>query len=198
MKKIVAILGTYRKGGMTDQVVDAVLEAAAGRGAQVEKIYLIDQTIAYCDNCRACTQTAGETRGICPIEDDMAGILDRIEAADGIVLASPTNFFNATACFRAFMERSVCYTYWPWEKMAPKFRVKRPTKKAVLITGSAAPALLGRMMYGTVRALKISAKTLGAKPIGTICTSFAAKEPGNSPSPKVLAKARKLGERLVK
>jgi multimeric flavodoxin WrbA len=41
MAMVVAIIGSYRRGGITDQAVDAVLEGARAGGARTEKIYLI-------------------------------------------------------------------------------------------------------------------------------------------------------------
>src|SRR6266536_1986234 len=99
-KKTVAIVGSYRKGGTVDQLVDAVLEGANEAGAQTKKIFLIDHKIEYCRNCRQCTQAEGEAQGKCAIEDDMAGVLAELESADALVLASPVNFYNVTAIFR--------------------------------------------------------------------------------------------------
>lgn len=66
-RKVVAIVGSYRKGGTVDTAVDAVLAGAREHGAETKKIYLIDQHIEYCRNCRSCTQDPGETRGKCVI-----------------------------------------------------------------------------------------------------------------------------------
>ena len=78
------------------------------------KIYLIDKHIEFCANCRTCTQQEGQTRGQCSTIDDMRGILDEIERPDAIVLASPMNFWTVTAIMKRFIERLVCYAYWPW------------------------------------------------------------------------------------
>lgn len=199
MSSVLAIVGTYRKGGVTDRLSDAVLQAAADAGARTEKIYLIDKTIQYCTNCRTCTQQPGEQPGQCVIEDDMAEILEKIQAADALVLAAPTNFFNVTAVFRAFMERTVGYAYWPWEKGAPGHRVKsgRRGKKAVLITASAAPTLLGRFAFRSLKALKTTATVLGAKPIGSIYVGLAAREPEIELPAAAVKKATRLGQRLA-
>jgi multimeric flavodoxin WrbA len=41
----------------------------------------------------------------------MATLTQKIETADGIVLASPTNFYTVAALFKRFMERLVVYAY---------------------------------------------------------------------------------------
>ena len=63
--KVVAIVGSYRKGGAIDTAVEAVLEGAREKGAQTHTIYLTDQHIEFCTNCRKCTQPPGEERVKC-------------------------------------------------------------------------------------------------------------------------------------
>lgn len=55
-KKIVGIVGSYRKDGIIDSAVSAILKGAQRRGAETKKIYLVDKDIAFCRNCRKCTQ----------------------------------------------------------------------------------------------------------------------------------------------
>lgn len=164
-KKIVAIIGTYRRGRVIETAVDELLAAARQQGAETDKIMLLERQIEFCTNCRDCTQMPGEKRGDCPLKDDMDNILDRIEEADGLVLASPINAGNVTAIMKRFIERLVCYAYWPWNiKKAPQRRIQRLTKQAVVITSSMCPAFIGRWLMGNpARMLKGTAKFLGAK-----------------------------------
>jgi len=110
----------------------------------------------------------GDAPGECVHQDRMRELIEKIEAADGYILASPTNFYSVTANFKRFMERLVVYAYWPWGSHAPKLRKKKATKRARLIASSAAPGFLGRFFYATLKQLKMTAKTIGAKPIGSI------------------------------
>jgi multimeric flavodoxin WrbA len=119
-KSIVAIVGSYRKNGTIDTMVEAILAGAREKGAQTETIYLTEQHIEFCKNCRTCTQTGGAERGKCPQDDDLDGMLAKIEAADAVVLASPVNCGNVTAIFRRFLERTVGCTYWPWASPRPR------------------------------------------------------------------------------
>src|SRR4051794_41531815 len=72
--RVVAILGTYRRRGTTDQAVEAILEGARVRGAETSKIYLADHPINFCRNCRACTQDPGPRRGKCVERDELESI----------------------------------------------------------------------------------------------------------------------------
>jgi multimeric flavodoxin WrbA len=113
-KKVVAIVGSYRKGGVVDRTVEAILQGAREKGAETHTIYLTEQQIGFCTNCRQCTQTPGAARGKCAQQDCLESILTEIEAADSLVLGSPVNYYNVTAIFRRFLERLLGYFYWPW------------------------------------------------------------------------------------
>ena len=195
-KKILGIVGSYRKGSIIDSAVSQVLASAEQCGAETSKIYLTDQQIEFCTNCRSCTQEPGPIRGQCVLEDDMESILEQIDGAQGLVLGSPVNFDNVTAVTRRFLERLVRYVYWPWEKMIPVLRNKKKSKKAVLVTSSAAPAFVGRLMMHSVSALKKMAGVLGAKPIGTLYVGMVCGEEPKLPAGAV-KKAAALGRKLA-
>lgn len=74
----------------------------------------------------------------------MAGILDTLEAADALVIGAPVNFGNVNALTQQFLERCVCYGYWPWNARRPQWRNPQISKKAVLVSSSAAPGILAR------------------------------------------------------
>ncbi len=195
--KIIAIVGGYRKGGMTDAAVDEVLAAARDAGAETEIIHLIDAHIEFCRNCRTCTQAEGPQRGECVIEDDMQALLAALDAADALVLASPMNFGSVTAVTKRFMERLLCTAYWPWGKPAPKIRNPRKDKPAVLITSSAAPAFISRLSTRIVRSLKETAGLLGFYPVGVLFMGLAAMRQRPRLSDRARKKARLLGGKLV-
>jgi multimeric flavodoxin WrbA len=196
-KKVTAIVGTYRKGGIIDTTVDAIIAAASEEGAEVRKIYLMDANIEFCMNCRDCTQEPGQNRGQCRVADDMSAILDEIEAADSIVLGSPMNFGTVTALMKRFIERLVCFAYWPWGTNAPKSRSNNKTKTAVLVASSMAPSWMARPTTKMVALLKQAASLLGAKTIGVLYVGMAAREEKQQISAKIRNKARVLGKKLV-
>lgn len=164
MTRLLAITGTYRDDGMIDNAVATAVETARRAGADVEVVNLRDYPIEFCKNCRECMQSPGETPGACVQRDRMDELIHKIEAADRFVLASPTNFFSVTALFKRFMERLAVYAYWPWGQPAPKPRKKGAPKKALVIASCAAPAVVGRVFFSTVKELKMAAKTFGAAP----------------------------------
>jgi len=200
-KKVVAIVGTYRKGHITESVVSALLESAAELGAETEKIYLLDQHIEFCTNCRTCVQQKSPSlRGKCVHDDDMEQILSKIDAADAVVLASPVNFSTVTALMKRFVERLIPYGYWPWGSVAPKMRnnKNKPKKKAVIITSSACPVFLARiLMRNPLTVMKMAAMTIGAKVVKKIYYGTVAVTEDQKLSDRAIAKAKKCAKKLL-
>lgn len=194
--RILAINGSYREGGMTDQVVMLALQQLPA--AQTSVVNLRDYPIEFCLNCRQCMLQPGATPGRCVIDDAMAQLVERIEAADAYILAAPTNLGSVTALYKRFMERLAVYAYWPWGQHAPRFRkAGEAPKKALLISSSAAPALIGRWLFGSSRQLRMSAKILGARPVGLVFSGMASQTEQPRPSPRTVERTRVLARKLL-
>jgi len=196
-RNVVAVVGTYRKGETIDQAVEAVLAGAREKGARTSKIYLTEQHIEFCTNCRQCTQEPGLGRGKCAQHDDLEPILAQIEAADAIVLGSPVNYYNVTAIFRRFMERLLGYAFWPWGQKAPRPRNKQRPRTSVLVASAAMPGFLIPLATGAARALRVTAAMLGAKPVGSLWIGLVAHQPHQVLSAGMAARARRLGMKLA-
>ena len=102
--KILGIVGSSRKKGNTDILVDTVLKSAENCGAQVEKIYLSDYDFEGCRACEGCNKTFK-----CVLKDDMQEIYKKINESDGIVLGSPTYFYNVSSLTKKFIDRLYAY-----------------------------------------------------------------------------------------
>ena len=197
-KKILAINGSYRDGGGTVQAVEEVLDYLRSLDADVEHIKLREHPIEFCMNCRQCMQQPGDAPGQCVLSDGMAELVEKIEAADAYVFAAPTNFSSITALFKRFAERLAVYGYWPWGKAAPVFRrAKMPKKPAVIISSCAAPGLLGRLTYVTNKSLRITAKTIGARVVGSMVTGMISQEPRPELPERARFRAKVLAPRLI-
>ena len=195
--KVVAVVGSYRKGGTIDTAVEAVLAGAREKGAETSAIYLTDRHIEFCTNCRQCVRDPGEARGKCAQHDDLETLLTQIESADALVLGSPVNDYNVTAIFRRFMERTLGYSYWPWRSSAPRMRSERRPRKAVLISSAAMPGIFIPIATGASRALRLTANVLGAKTVGTMWLGLVAYEPHYALSKSALKRALRLGWKLA-
>lgn len=196
MGKVLIIDGSYRKGGVGDQAAQTFADYFEKNGTESETLYLRDIDINFCTNCRSCTQIGGEAPGKCVQDDQMAAIIEKIEGADSFVFISPTNFYTITAIFKRFLERLVVFTYWPWGKPAPAFR-KKPTKKAVVVTSSAAPGILTRLFFNSLTMLKRASKTVGAKNVDSIVIGLTSMKKRYRLTPKERAKIEKAAKQLA-
>lgn len=197
MTRLLAINGSYRENGAIDQAVAEAVQAATEGGATVEVITLREVPIEFCLNCRHCTQQPGETPGECVHQDRMHELVEKIEAADGFILASPTNFYAVTALFKRFMERLVVYAWWPWGARAPKFRKRNPAKPALLIASSAAPGPMGRLFYTTLKQLRQTSRTIGARPVGSVFIGLMSQQEHPTLPDKVRRQLRSRVGRLL-
>lgn len=195
-RKVIGVVGSYRRHGVIDAAITEILTQAEQQGAATEKIYLLDQNIEFCTNCRTCLQEPGEKRGRCIFQDDMERVLEAIEGADSVVIGAPVNFGNINALTQRFLERCVCYGYWPWGAPMPKLRNSVRDKKAVLVSSSAAPAWMGRWFTGSIRSLKELAKMLGAKPIGVLWVGLIDPKSNTLPE-QVKRQAKRFGQELA-
>ena len=101
-KKVLIISSSPRKGGNSDILCDAFAEGAKAAGNDVEKVRITELKIGYCTGCYAC-----QTTGKCAIRDDARGVIDKMLAADVIVLASPVYFYTICAQLKALIDRTV-------------------------------------------------------------------------------------------
>jgi multimeric flavodoxin WrbA len=98
---ILAILGSSRKGGNTEILLNIALKEAKRNGAQVSRVALRDKSIAPCNGCLKCHKS-----GKCVIKDDMQEIYQGMLAADGILWATPVYFWSMTGQTKTVMDRT--------------------------------------------------------------------------------------------
>ena len=101
-KTVLIISGSPRKGGNSDTLCNAFGRGAEEAGNQVEKIRLAQLNIEYCSACYACKQT-----GRCVKQDDVAQLLEKMRAADVIVLATPVYFYTMCAQMKTMIDRTL-------------------------------------------------------------------------------------------
>ena len=82
--KAIGIVGSQRKNGNTEIITRHTLRFIEEEGIETELISLAGLNIQPCNACNACA-----TKEICPIDDDVFSIYQRMKAADAIILASP-------------------------------------------------------------------------------------------------------------
>jgi multimeric flavodoxin WrbA len=99
-KRVLGIVGSPRRGGNTEILVDEVLAGAAEAGALTEKVMLSMLDIGPCRACNACAKM-----GKCIQADDMHTLLEQMAQSDVWVFGTPVYYWGPTAQFKAFVDR---------------------------------------------------------------------------------------------
>jgi multimeric flavodoxin WrbA len=105
-KRVLIISSSPRKNGNSDLLCDQFSMGAQEAGHQAEKIFLKDKKIKYCTGCGTCIDRGKS----CPQKDDMAEVLDKMIAADVIVMATPVYFYTMCAQMKTLIDRT-CSRY---------------------------------------------------------------------------------------
>jgi multimeric flavodoxin WrbA len=102
--KVVAFNGSARKGGNTAILLGHVLGELAAEGIETELVELAGASIHGCLACRKCS-TRKDRR--CSQTDDMGNVcIDKMAAADGILLGSPTYVADISPEIKALIDRA--------------------------------------------------------------------------------------------
>jgi multimeric flavodoxin WrbA len=102
--KIVAINGSPRKDGNTNDLLTYLLEEAKSNGAETELIQLAGKPIHGCIACFKCFENLDKR---CAVKNDAANVcIEKMLDADGIVLGSPVYFQDVTAEMKALIDRA--------------------------------------------------------------------------------------------
>ncbi len=172
--KILAIVGSYRKGKTIDTLVDKAIEGAVSGGAVcLDKLYLIDKHIEYCRNCMACrNDDADKERATCVVSDDMDTIYPMMEEADGYIFGTPVNMGAVTAVMKTFLER-VCWVFArPGTRPiqgCPTPRTARKKRAVVIVSSGVVPPLLRRWCDDATSTVKsVCVCSLNAAVVGSL------------------------------
>jgi multimeric flavodoxin WrbA len=126
--KVVGFVGSPRKNGNTDVLVQQVLDGAAEAGADVEKFYINEMNIKGCQGCTYCREVDA-----CKLKDDMSKVYDALKNADGFVFGSPIYFFQFTSQMRQVIDRC-------WALVNPDFTPRiEAGKKAIIVSAQGNP-----------------------------------------------------------
>jgi len=101
--KVVAFNGSARKNGNTTKLLNLALDELSRDGIETELVELAGKNL---QGCIACYKCFGNKDGRCAVEtDQMNDYIAKMQAADGIILGSPTYFADVSANMKALIER---------------------------------------------------------------------------------------------
>lgn len=134
-KQVLGIVGSPRRGGNTETLVDEVLRGAQEAGAAVEKVILSDLEIAPCEACDACLDT-----GECVHQDDMTALLEKMRQSEVWVLGTPVYWWGPSAQFKTFLDR--------WYQVRPREATFKGRRVILVVSMGDADAGTARHIVG--------------------------------------------------
>ena len=116
---IVAVNGSPHAGvGNTFMMIEMLRAPLSREGFDLEIINLCEKEIDYCYGCGFCME-----KGRCWIEDDHRAVVNKLLAADGIILGSPVYVLHVTGQIKTFLDRSLAYGHKPRPTWKPGLAV---------------------------------------------------------------------------
>jgi multimeric flavodoxin WrbA len=139
--KLLAILGSPRRGGNTEILLDEAIRGAHERGATWEKVVLRDLKIRPCLEIYQCART-----GNCAIQDDMQPLYGKLTETERLIIASPIFFYSVSGLTKAMIDR--CQALW-----ARKYRLRLPISSGKDRRGAfiSVAATRGKRLFDGVR-----------------------------------------------
>ena len=103
--KALILSGSRNPEGRTARAVQALLAGLRDGGADGDVVFLPAMAIERCRQCDEAGWGLCRREGRCVIEDDFAGLVERLRAADAAVFATPVYFSDLSESLRAFLDR---------------------------------------------------------------------------------------------
>ena len=102
--KVVAFNGSARKDGNTAILINHVLQELEKKGIETELVQFKGKKIRGCVACMKCFENKNQR---CSVDsDDLNSFVEKMIAADGIILGSPTYFANVSTEMKALIDRA--------------------------------------------------------------------------------------------
>lgn len=174
--KIIAI-----DAGIAHSIVSRSVECAAvaaeTAGADVRRVRLSALNIYSCTGCRMCSLT-----GACKITDDLVSLAESIAEADGVIFGVPSYFRRAEPAMQALLDRLASYFSDDGQLRLPGFSerevpstpVARATRRAIVITATAAPEPMATFFgytTGPIRELRSALGHGGIRLVGSLAVA---------------------------
>lgn len=185
MIKIVAFVGSPRKNGNVDTIIQKILDGATSNNAIIKKIHLNDMNIKGCQGCLYCRKVHD-----CAIKDDMQIIYDEIKDADYVIIGSPVYICQVSAQTKLLLDRLYPLTEIDKAKHIPRFG----KKKLIMVYTQAAPFSFLFKKYFKYTAKHL--KGMGLEHYKTLIATKAFEKNSAKSNKKILDNAYKLGVKI--
>lgn len=185
MAKIVVFMGSPRKNGNVDTILDEIIKGANENKVEVKKYYLNDMNIKGCQGCLYCRKNYS-----CAFKDDMNEVYEDIKKAEYVIIGSPVYICQVSAQTKLLLDRFYPLTTIDKGKHIPRFG----DKKLIMVYAQAAPLSIFFKKYFRYTAKHL--KGMGLNHYKTIIATKAFERNSTSNNLKVLKKAYQLGLKI--
>jgi multimeric flavodoxin WrbA len=187
--KVLGIMGSPRRHGNTEILLDKALEGAREAGAEVEKVLVSTLKISPCLEIYACFKD-----GNCTIKDDMQMLYKKLLEADHVILASPIFFYGVTSQAKAVIDR--CQALWARRHVLGMGKDDRRARRGVFISVGATRG--EKLFDGAVLTVKYFFDAIGVKYSGDLLIRGIDNKAQIKEHPTALEDAFRLGQELVR
>jgi multimeric flavodoxin WrbA len=188
---VLGIVGSCRKGGNTDILVRNVLEGVERAGLATEILHLSDHVFSDCTGCEGCRQSFR-----CVVDDGMQSMYPLLEAARGLVIGSPTYFYNVTGITKNFLDRLYCYEFFSESDRAVWLGMNEVSGVKYAVTVAVCEQDNERDMGFTPEALGRSLTAVGYRVVDSVRAYRAFAKGDVARQAETLAMAGRAGEKL--
>lgn len=98
--KVLLINGSPRQNGCTDTALREMIGVFEANGVETELLWVGNKPVAGCIACGACAKN-----GRCVYDDQVNGVLARLDTIDGIVVGSPVYYAGVSGQVTSFLDR---------------------------------------------------------------------------------------------
>ena len=187
--RVIGILGSPRREGNTEILLDEALRGASDHGGRIEKIVLRDLKITPCLEIYKCAKD-----GVCAIQDDMQPLFPKIVHAERLIIASPVFFYGVSGLAKAMIDR--CHSLW-----ARKYILKLPVSPIADRKGAfiSVGATQGKKLFDGVKlTVKYFFDAIDVKYSDELLVRGADEKGEVRNQPEALEASYELGKRLVR
>jgi multimeric flavodoxin WrbA len=181
-------MGSPRRGGNTDILLDEVLAAASEAGAETTKYVIGALNIRPCYELYHCA-----VDGTCTINDDMLNLYEPLATADCVVLASPIFFYGITSQAKALVDR--CQALWVRRHVLKTWQPDVTRRKGALIAVGATKG--PRLFDGVTLTAKYFFDAIGVSYVEELLVRGVDAKGEIRQAPSTLDDARAMGARLA-
>jgi multimeric flavodoxin WrbA len=190
MKKIVALLGSPRKWGNTELLLEEFLKAFKdNKQYAVKKLAVNDLAIRPCTNCGYCMR-----KGVCVLKDDMTEVYSELKTADCLIIASPIYFTNISGQLKVLIDR--CQIFWARMSVLKKPVTTKRRRYGVFLSVCGFPRTT--MFRCAVTLINILFKILNVEFYGKITVPGVDSKGAVLKKEQALLRTRALAKKIIK